>query len=126
MVVLQVPSQQVELNQVAIFYDTQNQPLRLITNRADTGYLTIKPINAKAIAVDNKAFELWMLPAFGNPTSLGLMPVTGKPQEVILSPQILNILQSTDGLAISVEPLSGSPTSLPTGPVIYRAPIVAL
>jgi len=114
------------LNQVAVFNDDQNQPLWLVSSNTKTGQLAIKPINAEALEVDNKAFELWMLPTNGQPRSLGLLPVSGKRQEMVLSPQLLSVLQATNGLAISLEPLGGSPTGLPTGPVLYQAPILAL
>lgn len=111
-------------DQIAMFNDEQAKPLWLITTNSRTGKLVVKPINAQAVAVDNQAFELWMLPKQGNPQSMGLMPVSGSAVETVLSPQLLNILQNSDGLAISLEPEGGSPTGLPTGPVVYQAPIV--
>lgn len=111
-------------DQLALFSDEQAKPLWLITTNSRDGKLVIKPINAHAVAVDNKAFELWMLPKQGQPKSMGLLPVSGSPIETVLSPQILSLLQSNNGLAISLEPASGSPTGLPTGPVLYQAPIL--
>ena len=110
---------------IALFNDDQAQPLWLITTHTQSGKLVVKPINAQAVAVDNKAFELWMLPKQGAPTSMGLMPVSGGKVETLLSPQILSLLQNNNGLAISLEPLGGSPTGLPTGPVVYQTPIVS-
>ncbi|MCG8613554.1 MAG: anti-sigma factor [Pseudomonadales bacterium] len=111
---------------VAIFNDAQNQPLWLVSSDLETGKLKVKAINAEAVAIDNKAFELWMLPASGQPRSLGLLPVTEQRVEVVLSPQLLAILQNTAGLAVSVEPPGGSPTGLPTGPVVYQTRILEL
>jgi len=122
----QSPTDIEQFNQIAVFNDEKHQPLWLVSSNTTSGQLSIKALNAQAVAVDHKAFELWMLPASGQPKSLGLMPVSGKKQEMLLSPQLLGILQSTSGLAISLEPLGGSPTGLPTGPVLYQAPIVAL
>jgi len=123
---IQTPTEVEQSGQVAIFNGEKNEPLWLVSSSKETGQLSIKAINAQAVAVDNKAFELWMLPTSGQPRSLGLMPVTGGKQEMVLSPQLLSVLQSTNGLAISLEPLGGSPTGLPTGPVLYQAPIVEL
>jgi len=123
---LQTPPKVDRLNQVAVFNNEKNEPLWLISSNTETGQLAIKPINAQAVAVDNKAFELWMLPTSGQPRSLGLMPVSGKKQEMVLSPQLLSILQSSQGLAISLEPSGGSLTGLPTGPVVYQAPLIEL
>ncbi len=113
-------------DQIALFSNEKAQPLWLVSGNLESGRLSIKPINAEAVRVDNKAFELWMLPASGQPRSLGLLPVSGSAQEQILSPQLLAILQDSAGLAISLEPEGGSPTGLPTGPVLYQAAIVEL
>lgn len=112
-------------DQMALFNDDAAQPLWLVTGNSESGQLAIKPINAQAVAVDNQAFELWMLPTSGQPKSLGLMPVSNQDIKMVLSPQLLNILQNSKGLAISIEPKGGSPTGLPTGPVVYQAPLIA-
>ncbi len=112
-------------DQMALFNDDAAQPLWLVTGSSESGQLSIKPINAQAVAVDNQAFELWMLPTSGQPKSLGLMPVSNKDTKMVLSPQLLSVLQNSKGLAISIEPKGGSPTGLPTGPVVYQAPLIA-
>ncbi|MDP5148356.1 anti-sigma factor [Rheinheimera baltica] len=69
-------------------------------------------------------YQLWMLPADGAaPVSLGLLPQQGE--------QILDWPAAADGitiaaLAVSLEPLGGSPTGLPTGPVLFTAEIITL
>ena len=110
---------------VAVFNDSASQPLWLVSTNMDTGDMSIRAINAKAEAVD-KAFELWMLPASGNPRSLGLLPVGGLENELVLTPKLLQILKNAQGLAVSVEPKGGSPTGVPTGPVVYQAQLVPL
>lgn len=112
-------------DQMALFNNDAAQPLWLVTGSRKSGQLSIKPINAEAVAVDNQAFELWMLPTSGQPKSLGLMPVSNKETKMVLSPQLLSVLQNSKGLAISIEPKGGSPTGLPTGPVVYQAPLIA-
>jgi anti-sigma-K factor RskA len=67
----------------------------------------------------NSDFELWMLPKDGKaPISLGLLPKQGEKQLANVK-QIVSLLES--GLAVSQEPLGGSPTGQPTGPVILTA-----
>jgi anti-sigma-K factor RskA len=67
----------------------------------------------------NKSYELWMLPGNGaKPVSLGLLPASGEASEK-LSPEMLKALRSAKGLAVSIEPEGGSPTGLPTGPVVF-------
>ena len=67
----------------------------------------------------NTAWELWMLPGGEHkPVSLGL--ITTHETQVVKIPQALAAqLDAAAGLAMSVEPAGGSPTGLPTGPVLY-------
>jgi anti-sigma-K factor RskA len=67
----------------------------------------------------NTAWELWMLPGGDQkPVSLGL--ITTHETQVVKIPEALAArLDSAQGLAMSVEPAGGSPTGLPTGPVLY-------
>lgn len=73
----------------------------------------------------DKDYELWMLPADGsNPVSLGLLPEGGGSVE--LTPPDAFKLAKVGGLAVSLEPVGGSPTGLPTGPVLYTTDIANL
>ncbi|HKB84478.1 MAG TPA: anti-sigma factor [Burkholderiales bacterium] len=67
----------------------------------------------------NTAWELWMLPGDDQkPVSLGL--ITTHETQVVKIPEVLAVkLDAAQGLAMSVEPAGGSPTGLPTGPVLY-------
>ena len=69
-----------------------------------------------------KAHELWILPAQGNPVSLGLLPASGR-QHLVLTAAQRQALAGAKQLAVSLEPAGGSPTGLPTGPVIHVAPL---
>ena len=62
------------------------------------------------------AHELWMIPADGQPRSLGTMP--GPKMRATLDLPMARQLGEGVTLALSVEPMGGSPTGLPTGPVI--------
>lgn len=65
------------------------------------------------------SWELWMLPGADQPPkSLGLI-TTHNTQYVEVPPEMNAILDRAAGLAMSVEPERGSPTGLPTGPVLY-------
>ena len=67
----------------------------------------------------NTSWELWMLPGGEQkPVSLGL--ITTHETQVVKIPQAMAVkLDAAQGLAMSVEPAGGSPTGLPTGPVLY-------
>ena len=61
--------------------------------------------------------QLWVIPADGVPRSLGVLPADHPVWRT--APGTVNGLLNKDAtLAVSVEPLGGSPTGLPTGPVI--------
>ena len=63
-----------------------------------------------------KSYQLWLLPTQGAPISLGVM-ARGQTRYP-LSEAALAHLTQTKAFAVSVEPPGGSPTGLPTGPVI--------
>jgi anti-sigma-K factor RskA len=67
-----------------------------------------------------KAHELWILPAQGNPVSLGLLPASGEIRHTLTAQQRA-ALSGAKQLAVSLEPAGGSPTGLPTGPVLHVA-----
>jgi len=67
-------------------------------------------------AVPGHAHELWMIPADGKPRSLGTMP--GPKMRAQLPLPMAKQFREGVTLALSVEPMGGSPTGLPTGPVI--------
>ncbi len=72
----------------------------------------------------NTAWELWMLPAGDEkPVSLGLI-TTHETQAVLIPKGHSARLDAAKGLAMSVEPAGGSPTGLPSGPVLYAGECV--
>jgi anti-sigma-K factor RskA len=93
------------------------------TDRASR-YLTVAAIAPIALASD-RALELWMLPGQGNPRSLGLVSAVapGGIARVALPATAEQALRDIPALAVSLEPAGGSPTGLPTGPVLYSGPV---
>lgn len=72
------------------------------------------------------SWELWMLPGGEQkPVSLGLIS-TDPTQELHIPKELARVIDSAWGLAMSVEPHGGSPTGLPTGPVLYKGPSTEL
>jgi anti-sigma-K factor RskA len=70
------------------------------------------------------AWELWMLPGQDQkPVSLGLI-TTHDAQTVVVPEPLATRLDQALGLAMSVEPAGGSPTGLPSGPVLYAGQCV--
>ena len=79
---------------------------------------------AHADMATGTAWELWMLPGENQqPVSLGLI-TTHDAQTVVVPEPLAAKLDQAQGLAMSVEPAGGSPTGLPTGPVLYAGQCV--
>jgi anti-sigma-K factor RskA len=72
------------------------------------------------------AYELWALPKRPGaaPVSLGLMPQAGERALQLNAAQRL-ALAGAEKVAISLEPVGGSPTGAPTGPVLFVASVVS-
>jgi anti-sigma-K factor RskA len=87
-------------------------------------YLTIKAISRIDVPAD-RSLQLWMLPGTGNPRSLGTFDANVAAR-VALSAEADEALRNIPALAVSLEPRGGSPTGLPTGPVLYSGPVQRL
>jgi anti-sigma-K factor RskA len=80
--------------------------------------LVARPLRPVALTAD-RVLELWSVPPEGNPRSLGLISAAGA---TVLRRERLpaTLLKGgTAALAVSVEPPGGSPTGVPTGPVVF-------
>ncbi len=105
---------------VAVIAD-QATPVWLL--QAFTDELRVSTINDRPVPVGN-SYELWMVPGGGAPpVSLGLLPSTGD-RALPLDAQAHAVLAQTATLAVSLEPAGGSPTGLPTGPIVFTAPLL--
>lgn len=112
-------------DRVAVFADQSSAAMWVISADLDQRLLQLKSINAPALASEN-SYELWILPAEGPPLSLGLLEIEPGSVEIPLSVQLAAALEDAGSLAISLEPSGGSPTGLPTGPVVYQASLVTI
>lgn len=75
--------------------------------------------------IADKTFELWVLPpGQGTPISLGLMPQIGN-KKIAVTDQLAKLLLES-GLAVSVEPMGGSPTGQPTGAVLFQGKLTQM
>jgi anti-sigma-K factor RskA len=69
--------------------------------------------------------ELWLIPASGTPQSLGLVASTS-PHRLPVPQQSQANFRRDATIAISVEPVGGSPTGQPTGAVVATGKLVAV
>ncbi len=72
----------------------------------------------------DRAPELWLVPKAGSPIPVGIISDSA-PVTIDLPPSLVARLGPTATLAVSVEPIGGSPTGRPTGPVIGTGAIGA-
>jgi anti-sigma-K factor RskA len=114
-----------EWRAMAVLAQTNATPLWRVERTADSRRLVIRTVGSVQIAAA-RSYELWALPGGGaHPVSLGLLPVQGNIERALTAEQ-RRWLQKAMQVAVSVEPAGGSPTGLPTGPVIIVAPIVTV
>lgn len=73
---------------------------------------------------DNRVAELWVIGKDGVPHSLGVL--ARKPNAMTVPAADRARLLAGATLAISVEPLGGSPTGLPTGPVVAKGALASV
>lgn len=109
----------------AQFTSDDANPLWVVSADLESGTLKARAVNVQAAELD-RVFELWMLPESGPPRSLGFMPVGSAESRTELPAGLAAMLGNAPGLAISIEPPGGSPTGLPTGPVVYQASLVRM
>ncbi|MDL0432850.1 anti-sigma factor [Marinobacter sp. TBZ242] len=108
----------------AIVQAELTDPLWLVSESAFERRLKLRPVAATA-AEKGKDYELWIVPEDGQPVSLGVMPV-GDTYQVTLDAETRELLSSSRTLAISLEPVGGSPTGAPTGPILHVAKLYEL
>jgi anti-sigma-K factor RskA len=85
--------------------------------------LVVSP--AQVVVPDGKSAELWLITPGNKPAALGLL-AAGRPVTVSIPAAELagNIAEAE--LAVSIEPLGGSPTGQATGPIISAAKFLPL
>lgn len=88
-----------------------------------SGRLAITPVTIQPVA--DQDFELWLVPANSPPTSLGLVAANG-PSRLKIPSAIGISLRNDAVLAISAEPRGGSPTALPSGPIVATGKLFAI
>ncbi|HST01004.1 MAG TPA: anti-sigma factor [Usitatibacter sp.] len=73
----------------------------------------------------DKGLELWAMAKDGKPRSLGMVS-NDNPETVMHFAQNDERFQDVSAFAVSMEPMAGSPTGQPTGPVLCSGAIAAV
>lgn len=82
----------------------------------------MKIVPAATRDTGQKSLELWIVPGSGSPKSLGVLKA-GAGGEIVIPEGMRAGLHDGAVLAVTVEPFGGSPSGLPTGPVIVSGTI---
>jgi len=91
----------------------------------DTKRGTVAVVPAAFTADATRVPELWLIPADGKPRPLGLLRAD-RAVTITLPADLAALAKSSVVLAVSLEPPGGSPTGLPTGPVIGSGKLTSL
>ena len=105
---------------VAALSETGGAPALLVTYDQATKRMRVTPVNVSPRP--GHSLELWVIAGKAAPRSIGVMRDGGA---TALDRMALDLQQQMT-IAVSVEPKGGSPTGLPTGPVIYSGQMIAL
>jgi anti-sigma-K factor RskA len=106
---------------VAVLHSPQQDQASWVATAGRSG-LVVRAVTTTTPPSD-RAFELWVIAAGATqPRSLGVIPPDGELKLSSLPPD----LRDGATLAISIEPVGGSPTQQPTGPVVFVGSVKAV
>ncbi|KRB82665.1 hypothetical protein ASE00_11555 [Sphingomonas sp. Root710] len=115
-----IVTQQPLFQSVAALSESGGAPALLVTYDQATKTMKVTPVNVAPRP--GHSMELWVIAGKAAPKSIGLMREDGA---TALDRMALDIKQQMT-IAVSVEPKGGSPTGLPTGPVVYSGQMITL
>jgi anti-sigma-K factor RskA len=108
--------------QIAVLTSPQGSPAVVVAADTRQRALTVR---ALADAPSGHTQELWIITgANQKPRSLGTMATAGTARLPLPQDLVASLAGAT--LAVSLEPSGGSPTGLPTGPVLYTGQVIAV
>lgn len=111
---LRAPVPGAEPMMVAVLATPEQDP-RIVVEQPGDGLLRLRMVKPW-VGMTQNDLELWVIPKQGPPRSLGVVPWDR--DGVVRQANLEARLQEGVAFAISKEPLGGSPTGQPTGPVL--------
>ncbi|WP_421852923.1 anti-sigma factor [Novosphingobium sp.] len=99
----------------------QSGPVMLVYIPAQRRMLAVGSGFAKSAAHD---YQLWLIPPGSKPLPLGILSGDGV-QTMELPKALVQTIDHRASIAVSLEPKGGSPTGLPTGPVLASGKVTA-
>lgn len=107
---------------VAVLQKDAASPAFVVSVDVTTKQLSVRQVSAEKLS--GKSYELWLVNSnLPQPKSLGLVKDQGVTRGVTLAAYAPSVVESSV-LAVSLEPEGGSPTGLPTGPVVFTGKLV--
>ena len=108
---------------VAVFNTGSDMPAFLLTVDTKTLMCIITAVNPPQQT--DKTYQVWMVSdKMAKPKSLGMVNEPGEMQMMPMRPgEDMDLLMNAS-FAVSVEPMGGSPTGSPTGPVMFTGRLV--
>jgi anti-sigma-K factor RskA len=108
---------------IVVLNDAQAKPAVIVVANVGERRIAVRQL---APPPAGRAHELWLIVAPNQPPrSLGVITAdSAKPHS--MPEQVAAALPRAAALAVSLEPEGGSPTGLPTGPVLYSGPVIAV
>jgi anti-sigma-K factor RskA len=123
-VIVRVPSGEMAATYLAVLSDPKTQrPMLVVSAGRSSNELWVKTLDP-AIHVPDRSLELWALPPGQAPKSLGVIAPSEKRTVLKLVAAADQAFAEMPTLAVSLEPVGGSPTGAPTGPVLYTGPFL--
>jgi anti-sigma-K factor RskA len=104
---------------VAALQPVEIDPALLAVFDESEGVLTLRGSVGSGQAGDT---ELWIIPDGRNPVSLGVIARDGT-RTITVEPALVADFRAGAALAVSLEPVGGSPTGAPTGPILALGPL---
>lgn len=93
--------------------------MTVFTATLDASHSSLIVVPAGGLALDGQAAELWLIAGDLPPQSLGLLHAS-VPVRLLLPAELGRLANASSILAITLEPPGGSPSGLPTGPVVAQ------
>jgi anti-sigma-K factor RskA len=101
----------------------QGSAARLVATWEPGSRSLIVAAAAGVAPLPGNGYELWLIPGDGTPRPIGMIAASA-PRRVPAPARLVAALREGAVLAVSIEPPGGSPTGLPTGPVIATGKLV--
>jgi anti-sigma-K factor RskA len=102
-----------EAPMIVVLHATKGTETLVAGLSSDRQQLSIQPLQKVALTPD-QSLELWALKKDGPPASLGVIA-----SDKLTALGRKSLPKDTKGLAVTLEPLGGSPHGSPTGPVLF-------